>query len=96
MKGFNVGNIMSMEDMELAKDYLNNKETYENELEQVKKKVSNNLVNTDDKEEMSPADLGENVTFERYRRITGFLVPDIARWNKGKRQELKDRTINRI
>lgn len=35
--------------------------------------------------------LGEGVTFERIRRITGYLVGDISRWNNGKTAELNDR-----
>lgn len=34
---------------------------------------------------------GEGVPFERLRRITGYLVGSIDRWNDGKRSELEDR-----
>lgn len=34
---------------------------------------------------------GEGVGFQRLRRITGYLVGDISRWNDGKYSELKDR-----
>ena len=37
---------------------------------------------------------GKDVGFQRYRRISGYLVPDIKRWNNAKAQELRDRTIN--
>lgn len=35
--------------------------------------------------------IGEGVSFERLRRITGYLVGTIDRWNNGKLAELKDR-----
>ncbi len=41
--------------------------------------------------DLTPAQLGEGVGFQRLRRITGYLVGDVSRWNDGKRAELKDR-----
>lgn len=35
--------------------------------------------------------LGEGTRFERIRRITGYLVGDVSRWNNGKKAELDDR-----
>lgn len=35
--------------------------------------------------------VGEGVKFERIRRITGYLVGTIDRWNDGKRAEEHDR-----
>lgn len=35
--------------------------------------------------------IGEGVKFERIRRITGYLVGTLSRWNSGKLAELKDR-----
>ena len=35
--------------------------------------------------------IGENVGFERTRRITGYLVGTINKWNNGKLGELHDR-----
>ena len=35
--------------------------------------------------------VGEGVKFERIRRITGYLVGTIERFNNAKRQELRDR-----
>ena len=35
--------------------------------------------------------VGENVGFERIRRITGYLVGTTDRWNNAKRNEEKDR-----
>ena len=34
---------------------------------------------------------GEGVGFQRLRRITGYLVGDVSRWNNGKKAELNDR-----
>ena len=42
-------------------------------------------------EEYDPKKYGEGVGFERLRRITGYLVGDVSRWNDGKFAELKDR-----
>ena len=36
--------------------------------------------------------IGEGIGFERIRRITGYLVGDVSRWNNGKKSELMDRT----
>lgn len=35
--------------------------------------------------------VGDGVPFERIRRITGYLVGDISRWNNGKKAELESR-----
>lgn len=35
-----------------------------------------------------------DTSFERIRRITGYLVGTVDRWNDGKQAELKDRTTN--
>lgn len=35
--------------------------------------------------------LGKGVRFERIRRITGYLVGTLDRWNNAKRAEEKDR-----
>jgi hypothetical protein len=37
-----------------------------------------------------------NVPVERCRRITGYIVPKIERWNNAKRAELKDRVKHGI
>ena len=37
------------------------------------------------------AKLGKGVHFERIRRITGYLVGTLDRWNDGKKAEYKDR-----
>lgn len=35
--------------------------------------------------------VGEGQSFERIRRITGYLAGDVSRFNNGKRAEEKDR-----
>jgi uncharacterized protein (DUF1015 family) len=35
--------------------------------------------------------VGEGIGFVRIRRITGYLVGDIERWNDAKKEEEKDR-----
>ena len=42
-------------------------------------------------EEKQEKKVGEGVKFERIRRITGYLVGDISRWNNAKRAEEHDR-----
>lgn len=42
-------------------------------------------------EEPDLRSIGEGIPFERLRRITGYLVGTIDRWNDGKLAELKDR-----
>ena len=40
---------------------------------------------------VSAGRIGEGVKFERIRRITGYLVGTIDRWNNAKRAEERDR-----
>lgn len=35
--------------------------------------------------------VGEGIRFERIRRITGYLVGTVDKWNDAKKNELKDR-----
>lgn len=35
--------------------------------------------------------MGENVRFERIRRITGYLVGSMEKWNDAKKAEERDR-----
>lgn len=39
---------------------------------------------------------GMGISFNRLRRITGYLVPNIERWNPGKRAEEADRVKHQI
>ena len=54
------------------------------EFEQVMEKLEENVVK-------EPKKVGEGVGFERIRRITGYLVGTVDRFNNGKRAEEKDR-----
>ena len=40
--------------------------------------------------------VGEGVGFERIRRITGYLVGTLDRFNNGKRAEVEDRVKHRL
>ena len=40
---------------------------------------------------MRAAAMGENVRFERIRRITGYLVGSMEKWNDAKKAEERDR-----
>lgn len=42
------------------------------------------------------ATVGEGVKFERIRRITGYLVGTVDRFNNGKRAEERDRVKHNI
>ena len=46
--------------------------------------------------ETTKKQLGEGVGFERIRRITGYLVGSLERWNDAKRAEEKDRVKHSI
>lgn len=39
--------------------------------------------------------VGKNITFKRIRRITGYLVGDLSRFNDGKLAEVRDRVIHK-
>ena len=43
------------------------------------------------KEEVKEKTIGEGVGFDRIRRITGYLVGTVDRFNNGKRAEERDR-----
>lgn len=40
---------------------------------------------------MTPENLGKGVKFERIRRITGYLVGTMDKWNDAKKAEERDR-----
>lgn len=40
---------------------------------------------------MNPEKLGKGVKFERIRRITGYIVGTMDKWNDAKKAEEKDR-----
>ena len=39
---------------------------------------------------------GLGVPFDRLRRITGYLVPNLERWNNGKKAEYNDRVKHSV
>lgn len=41
------------------------------------------------------AKVGKGIKFERIRRITGYLVGTLNRFNNAKRQEVKDRVTHK-
>lgn len=47
-----------------------------------------------DKEFNKDTLIGEGVKFERIRRITGYLVGSLDRFNDGKLAEVKDRVVH--
>lgn len=46
--------------------------------------------------EVKVGKVGEGVKFERIRRITGYLVGTLDRFNDGKRSEVNDRVKHNI
>lgn len=99
--GFNVGNTLSMNDISLAVDFLSNKDAFEPDLQNIKDKITGKeknggLRSGKELKNATPVERGQGVPFERFRRITGYIAPDIDRWNNGKKQELKDRTLNMV
>jgi len=45
---------------------------------------------------MTEEKLGKNVNFERIRRITGYLVGTMEKWNDAKKAEERDRVKHSI
>lgn len=45
---------------------------------------------------MKAENMGKGVRFERIRRITGYLVGTMDRWNNAKRAEEKDRVVHKV
>ena len=45
---------------------------------------------------VSERERGKGIGFERLRRITGYIVPDLNFWNTAKRRELEDRVSHSI
>ncbi len=46
--------------------------------------------------ENKKAKMGEGISFERIRRITGYLVGTMDKWNDAKRAEERDRVKHEI
>ena len=45
---------------------------------------------------MTAEKLGADVSFERIRRITGYLVGTMSKWNNAKRAEERDRVKHTV
>ena len=45
---------------------------------------------------MTEEKLGKNVNFERIRRITGYLVGTMDKWNDAKKAEERDRVKHSV
>ena len=43
---------------------------------------------------MNPEMLGQGIKFERIRRITGYLVGTLDKWNDAKKAEERDRVVH--
>lgn len=61
------------------------------EEEEKRKVVSIEIRRTENPDEYGITPTFEKVPFQRIRRITGYLVGDVSRFNNGKRAEEKDR-----
>ena len=53
--------------------------------------ISYNIERRNIMEEIKNTRIGEEVGFERIRRITGYLVGTMDKWNDAKKSEEKDR-----
>ena len=45
---------------------------------------------------MNPEKFGKGVKFERIRRITGYLVGTMEKWNDAKKAEERDRVVHSV
>ena len=61
------------------------------EKEEGRKVVELSIRSTDNPEEYGITPVFEKVPFQRIRRITGYLVGDLGRFNNAKRAEVLDR-----
>lgn len=77
-----IGGAMSAEEQKIYSDYIRQKHP---------DKVIAELTITIDGDFVNLSYHYENVPFERIRRITGYLVGTMNRWNDGKRAEEHDR-----
>jgi anaerobic ribonucleoside-triphosphate reductase len=66
-------------------------EIYGQILERNNIKSDNKCDNRETKVSEEERRFGEGIGFQRLRRITGYLVGTVDRWNNGKRAELSDR-----
>lgn len=66
------------------------------ENEEGRKVVEISIRSTDNTEEYGITPVFEKVPFQRIRRITGYLVGDLGRFNNAKRAEVLDRVSHKI
>ena len=66
------------------------------ENEEGRKVVEIYIRSTDNTEEYGITPVFEKVPFQRIRRITGYLVGDLGRFNNAKRAEVLDRVSHKI
>lgn len=66
------------------------------EEEEGRKVVELSIRSTDTPEEYGITPVFEKVPFQRIRRITGYLVGDLGRFNNAKRAEVLDRVSHNI
>ena len=66
------------------------------ENEEGRKVVEISIRSTDNTEEYGITPVFEKVPFQRIRRITGYLVGDLVRFNNAKRAEVLDRVSHNI
>ena len=66
------------------------------EKEEGRKVVEISIRSTDNPEEYGITPVFEKVPFQRIRRITGYLVGDLGRFNNAKRAEVLDRVSHKI
>ncbi|MBQ3826377.1 MAG: hypothetical protein II811_09615 [Spirochaetaceae bacterium] len=58
--------------------------------------LQHELYPMEDEENLNVAAFGEGIGFERIRRITGYLVGTLDRFNDAKRAEEKDRVKHNV
>ena len=66
------------------------------ENEEGRKVVEIYIRSTDNTEEYGITPVFEKVPFQRIRRITGYLVGDLGRFNNAKRAEVLDRVSHKV
>jgi len=82
-----------MQNIEEPKSFINQlvEDIYNEILERADIKYDNSSHNREVPNEEETG-IGAGIKFQRLRRITGYLVGTIDRWNDGKKAELADRT----
>ena len=69
-----------------------NKPWFDRRLREIAREgIKMSIMENDNAAGKEPAFIGQGVRFERIRRITGYLVGTLDRWNNAKRAEERDR-----